>query len=180
MSMKKFLSVAAAVFASSLSNYALSQTASPGLGVYDADNKYVGNLIDLNRIWIKFPDGEAYFSTDASGALTRFRDPRTGGYLPQNPDSFYYTTPDCSGTRYLGVKGLPARGVFMPKFEANPVAVSGDILYAKKPYERIIVRSSAPVDSQVFRCAASLDYQMLAGRVGSVKVLGLKQPFTIR
>lgn len=183
MLMKKFLSVAAATFlACSLCDRALSQTVAPGIGVYDKNGVYVGNLIDQNRIWMKFRDGEAYLDTDASGAFVRLLDQASGRPIGTDTSKFFFTTRDCSGTRYLEVNGLPARGIFLPIKNGNTLSVSsGKIFYAKRPYERIVARSSLGwMGMREMTCLAIPDARKLVGEEGVFETRGFAPPLTIR
>jgi hypothetical protein len=106
--------VFATVFLSSTNSYAQS-----AFGVYDATNKFVGNLISQQLVGMIINGIVTALPFDVNG-------------LQEGNGIIYFTTDDCHGSGYLDNQTVPPIGYY-----------TGDntVYYAKQPPENVTVAS---------------------------------------
>lgn len=126
------ISVVSAAFAAP----ALSQTATSGPTVTDANGKVVGTLVSAGEVMIKFADGEALLAITTSGLSNIER-------LNPVDTRQYFATANCTGPTYVRVDQVPNYGYFDPAPPAATAAYSsgGTIYYAKRPFSFITALS---------------------------------------
>ncbi len=140
--------------------------ATSGVGVYDARNAYVGNVVDQDAIWMKLSDGEALLSVAPTGA-----------FAPA-PATLYYTQAGCAGQAYMAAEGLPAKAAFIPGDADARVVSKGVVRYPIRPYETIDAVSSLSTDTR--QCVAQSTPRLLAGKAGVLRLSGYRLPFSVR
>lgn len=159
------LSIAVAEAPSTSSLTSAGQATRTGIGVNDAEGKYVGNILDQDVVWLKFSDGEAAVKTSPGGVFV-------DNWL--QTAIYYFTTTDCSGAGYFQVEALPTKGIYT---SPETVGAGGSILYPKKPFEIIAARSSRRVAAACNPVAPRI---MAAGKVGQARLAVFKPPLTIK
>lgn len=148
---------------------ALSQTASSGPRVVDANGKAVGTLVGRDEVLVKFADGDALLKIDSFGLST------PAGASPV----YYYPTTDCSGPRYARADSFPAFAYFdaYPRTPEPGKSLGGTIYYAKRPLVRINLKSVGLPGA----CMGIYEENVIVGSVGkSAYVPGYTLPLSIR
>lgn len=172
--MKRFTPLAAAsALISALAGPVAAQTVPTGVGVYDSRGQYFGNLIDRSKVWMRFPDGDAYVYIENRGRLHTSGDQDLEGVLLEGPRKFY-TSRDCSGTPFLEVAELPPPGVFS--------SYDYSVGYPQRPYQRIVARSvyipSGAPNAQP--CSQLSNVPIHAGKLVTFRLPRAFLPLTIR
>lgn len=176
MSRIKLALAAAALFTGALAAPAHSQTALPGPSVFDATGRYVGNLLEQNKLLIKYADGEAVLIVSDQGVAE-------GGTQNASDVFILYTTTDCTGQAFATVRSSPMVGHF-DKSATPPAAgyaAGGTVYYARRPYQTIAARSQSSGDLSPFRSCSQLNVgTWLVGAVGSQPLPALKLPLVVK
>ncbi len=167
MSCCRIAAVAALTLACGLAGAARAQAISPGLAVYDADGRYVGNILDQDNIWMKLSDSEAVVKTDPAGAFQAER------------VNLYFTTANCSGVAYMDASAIPVAAGFLPAAEASSRVSRGTLFYPARPYRMIAAYSCRPAGSaDCSRFPARTE--IIGGKAAFLRLDGYNPPFSIR
>ncbi len=142
------------------------QSAPSGVGVFDARGVYVGNILNQDRLWMKFDDGEALVTTDPTGAFA------------ETTADLYFETADCSGAAWMDATDTPSKASFIPIDTRADIVSKGFIRYPGRPYETVTARSFRKTGSK--ECSPLEAEPRFVGRASAVRLSGYKPPLTIR
>lgn len=129
----------------------------------DATGAFVGTLLGPGYVMINLN------GNNVGVGLTR------AGFLSMGP-SYYYTTPDCTGTRYYDATGLPVGGWTLTN---NPQGYSpiATITYPLPPY---IERSMLSAGTGPTDCFDASGNTFLSGLVSAPASLNFVAPFNVK
>jgi hypothetical protein len=128
--------------------------AQSALGVYDATNKFVGNLVDNQLVGVIINGTVAALPFDVEG-------------LQEGNGVIFFDTEDCQGWGYLGNQTLPPLGYY---------AGDNTIYYAKQPPKKVMVASYWFGNY----CYALTPMSIYVGLAKSATIPHFKPPFTVR
>jgi hypothetical protein len=128
--------------------------AQSALGVYDATNKFVGNLISKDLV-----------GTILNGVVTAL--PFDGDGLQEGNGVVFFVTDDCRGSGYLSNQTVPPAGYY---------AGDNTAYYARQPPEKVTVASYWFGNN----CYALNPMSIYAGLVKTATIPHFKPPFSVR
>jgi hypothetical protein len=132
----------------------INASAQSALGVYDATNKFVGNLI--SKDWV---------GMIVSGVVTAL--PFDAEGLQEGNGVLFFITDDCQGSGYLSNQTVPPAGYY---------AGDNTVYYARQPPEKVTVASYWFGDN----CYALNPMSIYVGLAKTATVPHFKPPFSVR
>jgi hypothetical protein len=132
----------------------INASAQSALGVYDATNKFVGNLISDDWVGMIVNGVVTALPFDAEG-------------LQEGNGVLFFVTDDCQGSGYLSNQTVPPAGYY---------AGDDTVYYARQPPEKVTVASYWFGDN----CYALNPMSIYVGLAKTATVPHFKPPFSVR